>query len=90
MAMEVTLLLGSNDERAKQLVDAATAIIDIAVGRIVRRSDDYTSEPYGFSAERGFINRAVVVESECGAYEVLRRINLIEALWGAIERRRHA
>ena len=82
MATEVTLLLGSNDEHATQLVDDATAIIDIAVGHIVRRSNDYTSEPYGFSAERGFINRAVVIETECGAYEVLRRINLIEALLG--------
>lgn len=82
MATEVTLLLGSNAERAAQLVDDATAIIAITVGSIVRRSKDYTSEPYGFSAEREFINRAVVIETECGAYEVLRRINLIEALLG--------
>ena len=82
MATEVTLLLGSNDIEAAAIIERATSIIDIAVGEIIRRSQDYTSEPYGFSAERGFVNRAVVIATECDAYEVLRRINLIEALLG--------
>lgn len=82
MATEVTLLLGSNDIEAAKIIERATSIIDIAVGEVLRRSEDYTSEPYGFSAERGFINRAVVVATESDAYEVLRRINLIEALLG--------
>lgn len=82
MATEVTLLLGSNDIEAAKIIERATNIIDIAVGEILRRSEDYTSEPYGFSAEHGFINRAVVVATESDAYEVLRRINLIEALLG--------
>lgn len=82
MATEVTLLLGSNDIEAATIIERATSIIDIAVGDVIRRSQDYTSEPYGFSAERGFVNRAVVITTECDAYEVLRRINLIEALLG--------
>lgn len=82
MATEVTLLLGSNDIEAATIIERATSIIDIAVGDVIRRSQDYTSEPYGFSAERGFVNRAVVIVTECDAYEVLRRINLIEALLG--------
>lgn len=82
MATEVTLLLGSNDIEAKEIIERATGIIDMSVGRILRRSDDYTSEPYGFSAERGFINRAVVIETAFDAYSLLQRINLIEALLG--------
>lgn len=82
MTTEVTLLLGSNAEDAEQLIDAATDIINIAVGRLSRTSEDYRSEPYGFSAEREFVNRAVVINTTYDAYEVLRRINHIEALLG--------
>ncbi|MBQ8366562.1 MAG: 2-amino-4-hydroxy-6-hydroxymethyldihydropteridine diphosphokinase [Alistipes sp.] len=82
MATEVTLLLGSNDIEAKEIIERATGIINMSVGRILRRSEDYTSEPYGFSAERGFINRAVVIETTFDAYSLLQRINLIEALLG--------
>ena len=82
MATEVTLLLGSNDENAANIVERAITIIDNSVGRIVRTSKEYRSEAYGFTADREFVNRAVVVMVECDAYEVLRRINLIESLLG--------
>jgi 2-amino-4-hydroxy-6-hydroxymethyldihydropteridine diphosphokinase len=82
MATEVTLLLGSNAENAAEIVERAIAIIDLSVGKVVRTSKEYRSEAYGFTAEREFVNRAVVIMVECNAYEVLRRINLIEALLG--------
>ena len=82
MATEVTLLLGSNAENAATLVERAIAIIANSVGEVVRQSREYRSEAYGFTADREFVNRAVVVMVECDAYEVLRRINLIEALLG--------
>ena len=82
MATEVTLLLGSNAENAAKIVERAIAIIDLSVGKVVRTSKEYRSEAYGFTAEREFVNRAVVIMAECDAYEVLRRINLIEALLG--------
>ena len=78
----VTLLLGSNDIAAETLVTKATEILDIAVGKIERISGDYRSAAYGFTAEREFVNRAVVLTTEYDAYEVLRRINAIEALLG--------
>lgn len=82
MQYEVTLLLGSNDVNAESFVAKATDIIAIAVGDIVRTSQDYRSVAYGFTAEREFVNRAVVITTPFDAYEVLRRINLIEALLG--------
>ena len=82
MATEVTLLLGSNAENAANIIERAIAIIDNSVGSVVRTSKEYCSEAYGFTADREFVNRAVVVMAECDAYEVLRRINLIEALLG--------
>ena len=82
MATEVTLLLGSNTEDAASIVERAITIIANSVGKVVRQSQEYRSEAYGFTADREFVNRAVVVMVECDAYEVLRRINCIEALLG--------
>ena len=76
------MLLGSNDERAAAVVADAVAIIDHSVGSVVKCSEEYRSKAYGFTSEREFVNRAVEIETELGAYEVLRRINLIEALLG--------
>ena len=83
MATEsVILLLGSNDEHAAEIINKAVAVIDIAVGEVAKCSEEYHSEAYGFSSEREFINRAVEITTEYDAYEVLRRINCIEALLG--------
>lgn len=78
----VILLLGSNDVDAAGIVQRAIRIIDDSVGEVVRCSAEYRSEAYGFTAEREFVNCAVEVMTDADAYEVLRRINLIEALLG--------
>ena len=78
----VVLLIGSNDNEATQLVDDAIAIVARSVGKVVRCSKEYISEPYGFTSDNCFVNCAIEIESPYDAYEVLRRINLIEALLG--------
>jgi 2-amino-4-hydroxy-6-hydroxymethyldihydropteridine diphosphokinase len=78
----VVLLLGSNDEHAAAIIQSAVAVINTAVGEVVALSDEFRSEAYGFSSEREFINRAVEIATDYDAYEVLRRINCIEALLG--------
>lgn len=78
----VVLLLGSNDEHAAAIIQSAVAVINTAVGEVVALSDEFRSEAYGFSSEREFINRALEIATDYDAYEVLRRINCIEALLG--------
>ena len=78
----VVLLLGSNDLEAEEIVHKALSIIDIAVGRVVKRSQSHRSKAYGFTSDREFVNEAVEITTTLDAYEVLRRINLIEALLG--------
>ena len=78
----VILLLGSNDEHAAAIIERAVTELRTAVGEIVALSEEYRSEAYGFSSEREFINRAVEITTDYDAYEVLRRINHIEALLG--------
>ena len=78
----VILLLGSNDPEAQSLISKAMEIINIAVGDVLKESQSFRSEAYGFSSEREFINQAVEIAVDIDAYELLRRINLIEALLG--------
>lgn len=78
----VILLLGSNDVAAADIVQRAIAIINESVGEVVGCSAEYRSKAYGFTSDREFVNRAVEVMTDADAYEVLRRINLIEALLG--------
>ena len=78
----VILLLGSNDVDAAQIVERAIAILHNSVGEVVKCSAEYRSVAYGFTSEREFVNRAVELSTTADAYEVLRRINLIEALLG--------
>ena len=78
----VILLLGSNDIEAQSIVSKAISIIDIAVGRVVKRSQSYRSKAYGFTSDREFVNQAIEITTTIDAYELLRRINLIEALLG--------
>ncbi|MBP3547454.1 MAG: 2-amino-4-hydroxy-6-hydroxymethyldihydropteridine diphosphokinase [Alistipes sp.] len=79
---EVVLLFGSNDVAAERIVDEAIEIVAASVGRVERVSEEYRSEAYGFTSDREFVNRAAVLRTGLDAYEVLRRINLIEAMLG--------
>ena len=80
--VSVILLFGSNHSDAAARVARAVEIVSLSVGRVERLSAEYRSEPYGFHAEREFVNRAAEIRTSLDAYEVLRRINLIEALLG--------
>lgn len=84
------LLLGSNDLEAQSLVSRAITIIGLTVGEVGKISQSFRSEAYGFTSDREFVNQAIEITTTLDAYEVLRRINLIEALLGRdreVERR---
>ena len=78
----VILLLGSDDAEAQSIVSKAIDIIALAVGEVVKASESFRSKAYGFTSERKFINQAIEVVVDIDAYELLRRINLIEELLG--------
>lgn len=80
--VNVVLLLGSNDDKASAVVDKAINIIRETIGEVTKVSKAYISEPYGFSNANCFVNRAIEATTTLDAYELLRRINLIEALLG--------
>jgi 2-amino-4-hydroxy-6-hydroxymethyldihydropteridine diphosphokinase len=78
----VVLLLGSNDIEAQSIVSKAINIIGLTVGEVVKVSHSFRSAAYGFTSDREFVNQAIEITTTIDAYELLRRINLIEALLG--------
>ena len=81
-AQSVILLLGSNDIEAQSIISKAIEIIGLTVGEVEKISHSFRSEAYGFTSDREFVNQAMEISTTLDAYEVLRRINLIEALLG--------
>ena len=83
---QVVLLLGGNMGERERLLAKAEEWIVRTVGTVVRKSNIYESEPWGFSAPRNFLNRVVVVETTLLPMEVLDRVQDIEKKLGRIRR----
>lgn len=67
---EVFLLLGSNVEPREATIRTAISLIKKRVGKIVKQSSIYESEPWGFEAETFFLNQVVVFETAFCAAEI--------------------
>ena len=81
------LLLGSNIGPRLGYMKEALKLIEETVGRIVRVSSVYESEPWGFKSEEHFLNCVVLLESTLTAEEMLRQILDIEKQLGRIRRK---
>ena len=78
----IFLLLGSNlGDRMKQL-EEATAIISKTIGSVVLQSSTYETEPWGFSAEDKFLNKAIRAMTFLLPEEIMEKINEIEKMFG--------
>jgi 2-amino-4-hydroxy-6-hydroxymethyldihydropteridine diphosphokinase len=76
------LLLGSNlNDRFAQLQKAKQEISS-TIGKILKESSVYESEPWGFPSENWFLNQVVTIETELRPLEVLDKIFKIEKKLG--------
>jgi len=64
----------------------ALELIREMVGRVVRVSSVYESEPWGFQSKVYFLNCVILVESRLNAPEILKRILKIEKSLGRVRR----
>lgn len=78
----VFLLFGSNIKPRLEFLNAAEYAVSESIGRIIRLSSIYESEPWGFEAEQSFLNRIVIVETKLSPEEVLEGILSIESQMG--------
>lgn len=57
---------------------AACQAIEKRCGRIVRRSEDYYSEPWGYESDKEYLNIAVALETAMQPMALLRETQAIE------------
>ena len=85
----VYLSLGSNMGDRRQLLERAIAEINKQVGRVVRQSAFYETEPWGFESENLFLNAAVCVETALTPRQLLQVTQKIERQLGRTRKTRH-
>lgn len=67
----VTLLTGSNDADARAILERTAVLLAERIGPQVSASQIYGSAPWGFKAERCFLNQALSFETALTPIEVL-------------------
>ncbi len=80
--MLVYLSIGTNLGDKAANAARALALINEQVGKVVRRSSDFVSAPWGFVSENEFLNMVVAVETALRPVELLEATQRIERLMG--------
>ncbi len=75
---EVVLLLGGNVGYVRATQRTAEKMIQDRIGTILSRSREHWTEPWGFTDDRLFLNRALVVESDLDPNAILTGCLAIE------------
>ena len=82
----VYLGLGSNLGDRHTNISAAVRLLGERLGRVVRTSSMYETEPWGFSSQNMFVNAAVCVETSLTPREVLAATQAIEREMGRTQK----
>ena len=72
------LILGSNLGDPESSLQTALEKINSELGRVVRTSSVYVTEPWGLKDQPPFYNQVVEVKTELNAYETLEKLLEIE------------
>ncbi len=82
MMHSVTLLTGSNEEQAAEILEQAAALLEQRIGPMSAQSALYRSEAWGFSAEREFYNQALRFATALEPLQVLDAAQQVEQILG--------
>ncbi len=80
----VVFSLGSNLDDRKSYLSSAIRLVS-QMGKLVKTSSVYESEPWGFKAEITFLNQVVIIESPLSPNEILSQFQKIEAKLGRVK-----
>lgn len=81
---DVYILLGSNRGDRAKLISQATEMIGESAGQVLRESEVYISEPWGFEDPTPFLNKVVEIETVLSPAELLDKLLTIEVKLGRI------
>lgn len=79
---KVYIAFGSNMGDRYEIVNNALKLIEKNDMKIIKKSNIYETEPYGYLEQPPFINGAILVETELSCREVLKRLLNIEKQLG--------
>ncbi len=80
---EALLALGGNVGNSRAILDRAIGLLcDGKEVRLLARSSDYRTPPWGFKYQPHFVNLAIVVETTLGPRELLTRAQDVELRLG--------
>ena len=80
---EALLALGGNVGNSRAILDRAIALLcDGKDVRLIARSSDYQTPPWGFKYQPHFVNLAIAVETTLGPRELLARAQEVELRLG--------
>ena len=75
----VYLLLGSNLNDRFAAMQAARDAVSESIGKILKKSAIYESEPWGFHSENHFLNQVIKVETTFDPFLIMNIISDIES-----------
>lgn len=81
MALSYLLTGGNIGDRLNYIYEAKENIKK-SVGKIIKESKIYETEPWGFSDESYFLNQVLLIETDFNPHELLKAVNLIEKNMG--------
>src|SRR5215475_10319473 len=77
--VEALLALGGNVGNSRAILDRAIALLcDSKDVRLIARSSDYRTPPWGFKYQSHFVNLAIAVETTLDPRELLARAEQVE------------
>ena len=82
--VELILSLGSNIGDRKKNLELAISKIKVLVGRHIKSSSIYETEPWGYAGQRAFYNLVAAFHTNLLPPEILERIQTIEKELGRI------
>lgn len=74
--------IGTNLGNKQENIAKALTLIQERTGKILRRSNDFISEPWGFSSENTFLNIVIALDSELSPIDLLHQTQVIEQEMG--------
>ena len=81
---KIYLITGGNIDNRKQSLDQAALLISAQIGKIIRKSKIYVTDPWGITEQNSFYNQVLIVESNYSAEEVMQKILGIEEEMGRV------
>jgi 2-amino-4-hydroxy-6-hydroxymethyldihydropteridine diphosphokinase len=83
------LSIGTNLGNKESNLDHAAEKIEEYVGRILKSSSVYETEPWGFQAKNEFLNMVVMIETDLIPSDLLKKVLDIELLLGRVRTKKH-